>query len=388
MAQEKRDYYEVLGVSKGASDAEIKKAYRKLAMKYHPDYNPGDKDAEAKFKEINEANEVLSDPKKRQLYDQYGFAGVDPTYAAQNGGGPGGFSGFGGDGVDLGDIFGDIFGGGFGGFGGSSRQANPNAPRKGQDIRVRITLSFDEAVHGCKKNITITRQQECTECHGSGCAAGSSPETCPDCGGRGQVNVQQRTPFGVISTTKTCTRCGGKGKIVEKPCQKCRGGGRVSKRRELEVNIPAGIDDRQVISVRGEGSMGSNGGPSGDLHVSVFVRPHPFFEREGYNIWYDCKVNFVQAALGDSIMVPTIDGKVKFDLPAGTQPGTVMSLKGKGIQYLNSRGRGDQYIRIIVEVPKDLTAPQREALKNFKDTMGYSDVTPDEKRGFFGKKKK
>lgn len=201
------------------------------------------------------------------------------------------------------------------------------------------------------------------------------------------MNVQQRTPFGVISTTKTCTRCGGKGKIVEKPCQKCRGGGRVSKRRELEVNIPAGIDDRQVISVRGEGSMGSNGGPSGDLHVSVFVRPHPFFEREGYNIWYDCKVNFVQAALGDSIMVPTIDGKVKFDLPAGTQPGTVMSLKGKGIQYLNSRGRGDQYIRIIVEVPKDLTAPQREALKNFKDTMGYSDVTPDEKRGFFGKRR-
>ena len=315
MAQEKRDYYEVLGVSKTATDAEIKKAYRKLAMKYHPDYNPGDKEAEEKFKEVNEANEVLSDPKKRQLYDQYGFAGVDPAYAAQNGGGPGagGFGGFGGDGVDLGDIFGDIFGGGFGGFGGSSRRANPNAPRKGQDIRVRITLSFDEAVHGCKKNITITRQQECTECHGSGCAAGSSPETCPDCGGRGQVNVQQRTPFGVISTTKTCTRCGGKGKIVEKPCQKCRGGGRVSKRRELEVNIPAGIDDRQVISVRGEGSMGSNGGPSGDLHVSVFVRPHPFFEREGYNIWYDCKVNFVQAALGDSIMVPTIDGKVKFD---------------------------------------------------------------------------
>ena len=201
MAQEKRDYYEVLGVSKTATDAEIKKAYRKLAMKYHPDYNPGDKDAEEKFKEVNEANEVLSDPKKRQLYDQYGFAGVDPSYAAQNGGGPGagGFGGFGGaDGVDLGDIFGDIFGGGFGGFGGSSRQANPNAPRKGQDIRVRITLSFDEAVHGCKKNITITRQQECTECHGTGCAAGTSPETCPDCGGRGYVIRQQRTPFGVM----------------------------------------------------------------------------------------------------------------------------------------------------------------------------------------------
>ena len=201
MAQEKRDYYEVLGVSKTATDAEIKKAYRKLAMKYHPDYNPGDKDAEEKFKEVNEANEVLSDPKKRQLYDQYGFAGVDPAYAAQNGGGPGagGFGGFGGDGVDLGDIFGDIFGGGFGGFGGSSRRANPNAPAS-QDIRVRITLSFDEAVHGCKKNITITRQQECTECHGSGCAAGSSPETCPDCGGRGFVIRQQRTPFGVMQT--------------------------------------------------------------------------------------------------------------------------------------------------------------------------------------------
>ena len=221
MAQEKRDYYEVLGVSKTATDAEIKKAYRKLAMKYHPDYNPGDKEAEEKFKEINEANEVLSDPKKRQLYDQYGFAGVDPAYAAQNGGGPGagGFGGFGGDGVDLGDIFGDIFGGGFGGFGGSSRRANPNAPRKGQDIRVRITLSFDEAVHGCKKNITITRQQECTECHGSGCAAGTSPETCPDCGGRGFVIRQQRTPFGVMQTQQPCSRCGGKGKLVKNPCK-------------------------------------------------------------------------------------------------------------------------------------------------------------------------
>ena len=388
---EKRDYYEVLGIGKNATDAEIKSAYRKLAKKYHPDLNPGNKEAEEKFKEVNEANDVLSDPQKRQRYDQFGFAGVDPNYAAANGGGAGGFGGgFGG--VDLGDIFGDIFGGGFGGgfsgFGGGSSTRTANAPRKGHDIQASVILTFEEAAHGCSKKITINRQDTCPDCGGSGAQKGSTTQTCPDCGGRGQVNVQQRTPFGVISTTKTCTRCGGKGKIVEKPCQKCRGGGRVSKRRELEVNIPAGIDDRQVISVRGEGSMGSNGGPSGDLHVSVFVRPHPFFEREGYNIWYDCKVNFVQAALGDSIMVPTIDGKVKFDLPAGTQPGTVMSLKGKGIQYLNSRGRGDQYIRIIVEVPKDLTAPQREALKNFKDTMGYSDVTPDEKRGFFGKKKK
>ncbi|HCD91151.1 MAG TPA: molecular chaperone DnaJ [Ruminococcaceae bacterium] len=379
-----KDFYKVLGVSKDATADEIKKAYRKLARKYHPDVNKT-KDAEEKFKEVNEAYEVLSDSEKKARYDQFGFAGVDPNFGA-GGGGYGGGAGF--DFGDLGDIFGSFFGGGggFGGFGGG--RSDPNAPRRGDDVQARVTISFEEAAKGCKRKIEIHRIETCPDCGGSGAQKGSTTKTCPDCGGRGQVNVQQRTPFGVISTTKTCPKCGGRGKIVEKPCQKCRGGGRVSKRRELEVNIPAGIDDRQVISVRGEGSMGSNGGPSGDLHVSVFVRPHPFFEREGYNIWYDCKVNFVQAALGDSIMVPTIDGKVKFDLPAGTQPGTVVSLKGKGIQYLNSRGRGDQYIRIIVEVPKDLTAPQREALKNFKDTMGYSDVTPDEKRGFFGKKKK
>ena len=376
---DKRDYYEVLGVQKGASDDEIKKAYRACAKKYHPDLHPGDKECEEKFKEVNEAYEVLSDSDKKARYDQFGHAGVDPNYGAGAGGAGSPF----GQGIDIDDIFSSFFGG----FGGR-RSNNANAPMRGSDIETTVYISFEEAAKGCKRKIEIHRIETCPDCGGSGAQKGSTTKTCPDCGGRGQVNVQQRTPFGVISTTKTCTRCGGKGKIVEKPCQKCRGGGRVSKRRELEVNIPAGIDDRQVISVRGEGSMGSNGGPSGDLHVSVFVRPHPFFEREGYNIWYDCKVNFVQAALGDSIMVPTIDGKVKFDLPAGTQPGTVMSLKGKGIQYLNSRGRGDQYIRIIVEVPKDLTAPQREALKNFKDTMGYSDVTPDEKRGFFGKKKK
>ena len=279
MAQEKRDYYEVLGVSKTATDAEIKKAYRKLAMKYHPDYNPGDKEAEEKFKEVNEANEVLSDPKKRQLYDQYGFAGVDPAYAAQNGGGPGagGFGGFGGDGVDLGDIFGDIFGGGFGGFGGSSRRANPNAPRKGQDIRVRITLSFDEAVHGCKKNITITRQQECTECHGSGCAAGTSPETCPDCGGRGFVIRQQRTPFGVMQTQQPCSRCGGKGKLVKNPCKVCHGSGKVATKKTLEVSIPMGIDDDQSFALRGMGDAGANGGPSGlNFHQKLLLAGNLF----------------------------------------------------------------------------------------------------------------
>ena len=301
MAQEKRDYYEVLGVSKTATDAEIKKAYRKLAMKYHPDYNPGDKDAEEKFKEVNEANEVLSDPKKRQLYDQYGFAGVDPSYAAQNGGGAGGFSGFGGDGVDLGDIFGDIFGGGFGGFGGSARQANPNAPRKGQDIRVRITLSFDEAVHGCKKNITITRQQECTECHGSGCAAGSSPETCPDCGGRGYVIRQQRTPFGVMQTQQPCSRCGGKGKLVKNPCKVCHGSGKTAARKTLEVSIPMGIDDDQSFALRGMGDAGANGGPAGDVIVMVTVRPSEVFQRDGYDVWVTVPITYSQAVLGDSI---------------------------------------------------------------------------------------
>ena len=301
MAQEKRDYYEVLGVSKTATDAEIKKAYRKLAMKYHPDYNPGDKEAEEKFKEINEANEVLSDPKKRQLYDQYGFAGVDPNYAAQNGGGPGGpggfggFSGFGGDGVDLGDIFGDIFGGGFGGFGGSSRSANPNAPRKGQDIRVRITLTFDEAVHGCKKKITITRQQECTECHGSGCAAGSSPETCPDCGGRGFVIRQQRTPFGVMQTQQPCSRCGGKGKLIKNPCKSCHGSGTIAVKKTLEANVPAGIDDDQGFRLSGMGNAGTNGGPAGDVIVAVTVQPSEVFQRDENNIYVVFPITYSQA---------------------------------------------------------------------------------------------
>ena len=388
MAQEKRDYYEVLGVSKTATDAEIKKAYRKLAMKYHPDYNPGDKEAEEKFKEINEANEVLSDPKKRQLYDQYGFAGVDPNYAAQNGGGPGGFggfSGFGGDGVDLGDIFGDIFGGGFGGFGGSSRSANPNAPRKGQDIRVRITLTFDEAVHGCKKNITITRQQECTECHGSGCAAGSSPETCPDCGGRGFVIRQQRTPFGVMQSQGPCQKCRGTGKIIHQPCPDCHGSGRIRKRRTIQVNIPAGIDNGQTISLRGQGHAGSNGGPSGDLLITVMVRPHEIFRREGTSVFCEAPITFTQAVLGAELEIPTIDGRVKYTIPEGTQTGTVFRLRGKGIPVLNGRGRGDQYVTVTIETPRDLNREQKEALKKFSETLGEGNY--EKHRSFFGKKK-
>ena len=362
MAQEKRDYYEVLGVSKTATDAEIKKAYRKLAMKYHPDYNPGDKEAEEKFKEINEANEVLSDPKKRQLYDQYGFAGVDPNYAAQNGGGPGGFggfSGFGGDGVDLGDIFGDIFGGGFGGFGGSSRSANPNAPRKGQDIRVRITLTFDEAVHGCKKNITITRQQECTECHGSGCAAGSSPETCPD--------------------------CGGKGKLIKNPCKSCHGSGTIAVKKTLEANVPAGIDDDQGFRLSGMGNAGTNGGPAGDVIVAVTVQPSEVFQRDENNIYVVFPITYSQAVLGDTITVPSIDGKVEVNVPEGTQSGTTFRLRGKGVQYVNGRGRGDMYVKCEVEIPKKLSRTQREALKKFEGTLKEDNY--EKRKGFFKKLK-
>ncbi len=382
MAQEKRDYYEVLGVSKTATDEEIKKAYRKLALKYHPDYNPGDKTAEEKFKEINEAHEVLSDPDKRKRYDQFGFAGVDPNYAASQGG-AGGFGGFGG--VDLGDIFGDIFGGGFGGFAGGSARSNPNAPRKGQDIRVRITLSFDEAVHGCKKNITITRQQTCTECNGSGAAPGTTPEVCPDCNGRGYTVQQQRTPFGVMQSQQPCTRCGGKGKLIKTPCKVCHGSGRVATKKTLEVNIPMGIDDDQSIALRGMGDAGTNGGPAGDVIVMVTVRPDDLFQRDGYDVWVTIPITFSQAVLGDNITVPTIDGKVEYNLPEGTQSGTTFRLRGKGIQYLNGRGRGDMYVKCDVEIPKKLNKTQREALKKFEGTLKEDNY--EKRKGFFRKLK-
>ena len=373
---EKRDYYEVLGVSKGATADEIKKAYRKLAMKYHPDYNPGDKEAEEKFKELNEANEVLSDPEKRQRYDQFGFAGVDPNYGAGAGGGFGG--GFGG--VDLGDLFGDIFGGGFGGFGGGSR-ANPNAPRKGQDLRVRITLNFQEAVHGCTKKISITRQETCTECGGNGCAKGTSPETCPDCGGRGYVVTQQRTPFGVMQSQQPCTRCGGKGKIVKEPCKACRGVGKMGIKKTLEVNIPAGIDDDQSIALRGMGDAGTNGGPSGDVIVMVSVKADPVFQRDGYNVWVTVPITFSQAVLGASVVVPTVDGKVEYDIPEGTQSGTTFRLRGKGIQYVNGRGRGDMYVKCEVEIPKKLNKAQREALKQFEESLKEENY--EKRKSFF-----
>ncbi len=378
---DKRDYYEVLGVSKGASDDEIKKAYRKKAKQYHPDLNPGDAEAEAKFKEANEAYEVLSDSQKKARYDQFGHAGVDPNYGAGGGGAYGG--GFGGGGFDfgdLGDIFGSFFGGGFG-------QANPNAPQKGETVQTRVTISFEEAAKGCKRTVDINRVDSCPDCHGTGASAGSSPKTCPDCQGRGYVNVQQRTPFGVISSQKSCPKCQGKGKVVENPCQKCRGNGRINKKVSVDVNIPAGIDDRQIFVVSGAGNAGVNGGPQGDLKVAVFVRPHAYFERDGYNVWLEQHISFTQAALGDSIRIPTLDGDVKFDLPAGTQSEAVFSLKGKGIQVLNGRGRGDQLVRIVVDTPKNLTQKQRDLLMELEKELGVKRGSPASsgKEGFFDK---
>ena len=381
---EKRDYYEVLGIGKNATDAEIKSAYRKLAKKYHPDLNPGDKEAEEKFKEVNEANDVLSDPQKRQRYDQFGFAGVDPNYAAANGGGAGGFGGgFGG--VDLGDIFGDIFGGGFGGgfsgFGSGSSTRTANAPRKGHDIQASVILTFEEAAHGCSKKITINRQDTCPDCGGTGAAKGTSPETCPDCGGRGYVVTQQRTPFGVMQSQQPCSHCGGRGTIIRNPCKTCRGTGKTAARKSLEINIPAGIDDDQNIALRGQGDAGSNGGPAGDVIVHVTVKADPMFERDGYDVTIHVPITFSQAVLGDDVEVPTVDGRIVQHIPEGTQSGTKFRLRGQGIQYLNGRGRGDQYVIVDVEIPKKVTRAQREALKAFEDSMKEDNY--EKRKGFF-----
>lgn len=381
---EKRDYYEVLGIGKNATDAEIKSAYRKLAKKYHPDLNPGNKEAEEKFKEVNEANDVLSDPQKRQRYDQFGFAGVDPNYAAANGGGAGGFGGgFGG--VNLGDIFGDIFGGGFGGgfsgFGGGSSTRTANAPRKGHDIQASVILTFEEAAHGCSKKITINRQDTCPDCGGTGAAKGTSPETCPDCGGRGYVVTQQRTPFGVMQSQQPCSHCGGRGTIIRNPCKTCRGTGKTAARKSLEINIPAGIDDDQNIALRGQGDAGSNGGPAGDVIVHVTVKADPMFERDGYDVTIHVPITFSQAVLGDDVEVPTVDGRIVQHIPEGTQSGTKFRLRGQGIQYLNGRGRGDQYVIVDVEIPKKVTRAQREALKAFEDSMKEDNY--EKRKGFF-----
>ncbi len=379
---EKKDFYEVLGVSKGCSDDELKKAYRKLAKQYHPDLNPGDKEAETRFKEVNEAYEILSDPQKKSRYDQYGHAGVDPSYGGGAGGFGGGFGGggFGFDGFE--DILGSFFGGGFGG---STRTRNPKGPIKGGDIRVSLTLDFMEAVKGVKKTIHISNLQNCDECGGSGAAKGSSPETCSECSGSGQVRVSQRTPFGTIQTARTCTRCNGKGTVIKDECKSCSGKGRIRSSKTLEVHVPAGIDDSQSFVLRSEGDQGLNGGPSGDCVVTVTVRPDAIFERDGFDIWCEVPITFAQATLGAEITVPTVDGKVSYTVPEGTQPGTVFRLRNKGVPYVNGRGRGDQYVRIALEVPKNLSNKQKEALKNYDSLM--TDKNYEKHKSFFDKLK-
>ena len=377
---DKRDYYEVLGVEKGASDDELKKAYRKLAMKYHPDTNPDDKDAEQKFKEINEAYGVLSDKDKRSRYDQFGHAGVDPNFGAGGGGGNpfgGGFGGF--DFGDIGDIFGSMFGGGFGG----GRRSDPNAPRRGTDVETTIGIDFVEAAMGCVKNIEVSRIENCAKCNGTGGADANSTVTCSTCQGRGRIVTQQRTPFGVMQSEQVCSVCGGRGKVIKNPCSTCNGKGKVRSKYTHEVEIPSGIDDGQGFRIRGEGNCGTNGGMNADIIVMVSVRPHPIFEREGYDIYCEMPVTFVQAALGDEIQVPTLWGKVKFNLREGTQPGDEIRLRDKGIK--GPRGKGDQYVRIVVEVPKDLSREQKQLLKSFEEKS--SEKNYKTKKSFFDKVK-
>ena len=375
---EKRDYYEVLGIQKGASEDEIKKAYKKLARKYHPDMNPGDKEAEEKFKEVNEANEVLSDPEKKARYDQFGFAGVDPNYGA----GAGGAGGFGGgfDFGDLGDIFGSFFGGGFGG----GQRRNPNAPQRGESIRASVSVSFTDAAFGCEKSVTLERSEMCGTCKGNGCAPGTTPEVCPDCHGTGTVQVRRQTPMGVFASNGPCRKCGGTGRLIHQPCPDCRGGGTVRKRKTIQVTIPAGIDHGQTISLRGQGNAGKNGGPAGDLLITVMVQPHDLFRRDGVDVFCEAPITFTQAALGAELEIPTIDGKVKYSIPEGTQTGTVFRLKGKGIPVLNGRGRGDQYVTVTIETPRNLNKEQKEALRKFSETVGENNY---EKRKSFFKKK-
>ena len=372
---DKRDYYEVLGVDRSASEDQIKKAYRQQAKKYHPDLNPGDKTAEEKFKEVNEAYEVLSDSEKKAKYDQFVHAGVDPNFGA---GGYGGGS-YNVDFGDLGDIFSSFFGGG-------ARTRNPNAPRRGEDAGATVVISFEEAAFGCKKNINVTRIEKCDTCGGSGAQAGSQPKTCPSCHGTGQINVSQRTPFGVMQSQRVCDQCRGTGKIIEKPCRSCGGKGKVRRTRSEDIKIPAGIDDGQTFVLRGGGHAGDNGGPAGDLRITVSVRPHPIFERRGFDVWCDFPITFTQAALGDELTVPTLDGNVKYNIPEGTQPGDIFKLRGKGITRINSSVRGDQYVRIVLEVPRNLNSKQKSALKEFGATL--SDENYKKRKSFFGKFKK
>lgn len=374
---DKKDYYEILGIKKDAGDEDIKKAYRKYAKKYHPDLNPDNHEAETKFKEVNEAYEILSDPQKKSRYDQFGHAGVDPSYGANAGGGFSG-GGFGFD--DLGDIFESFFGGGFGG---GTRSRDPNRPIKGNDTRISLALDFMEAVKGTTKKIKINTQKTCLDCNGSGAAKGSSKETCTECGGTGQVRVTQRTPLGAIQTARTCAKCGGKGTIIKEVCKTCSGNGRVRRATTIDIKIPAGIDDGQSFAVRGQGDDGLNNGPAGDLIVLISVKEDNIFARDGYDVWCDIPLTITQAILGDEITVPTVDGKVSYNIPEGTQPGTVFRLRNKGISHLNGRGRGDQYVRAIIEIPKGLSAKQKDALREFDSIL--SEKNYEKRKSFLDK---
>ncbi|MDT8715309.1 molecular chaperone DnaJ [Clostridium sp. 19966] len=370
-----KDYYEVLGVSRDASDDDIKKAFRKLAIKYHPDKNKGDKEAEDKFKEINEAYQILSDPEKKSRYDQYGTADFQ-------GGFDGGFNGGGFDFSEMGgfgDIFDSFFGGGFSGGGG---RRSKNAPERGADLEVQLILTFEEAVFGAKKEINVTRRENCEHCGGSGAKAGTSPKTCDKCGGTGQVRTQRNTPLGSFVSMSTCDKCGGKGKIITDPCTHCHGTGKERKNRTITVNVPAGVDTGNVIPLRGQGEHGANGGPAGDLYINLKVSNHQLFKRKGFDIHIDAHISFGQAVFGTELKVPTVDGDVKYSVPAGTQSGTIFRLKGKGVQRVNSAGKGDEYVNVVVDIPKTLNEKQKEALKNYMELFG-EEVIDDKKGGSF-----
>ena len=371
-----KDFYEVLGVDKSASEDEIKKAFKKAALKYHPDRNKGDKEAEEKFKEVNEAYQVLSDAEKRQRYDQFGTADFNGAQGF-DGFDFGGFGGFG-------DIFSDIFGGGF-----SSSSSRKNAPRKGADLEYNLNLTFEEAVYGCKKEIKVTRKEKCETCSGTGAKPGTSSKTCTKCHGSGRVQMQRRTPLGVMSTTTVCDACNGEGKIIEEPCTTCRGTGKERKTRTITVNVPAGVDTGNVMPFRGQGEAGENGGPAGDLYVNIRVAPHKSFKRNGYDIHMETHISFAKAAFGTDIKVPTVEGDVTYKIPAGTQPGTVFRLKGKGVQRVNSTVKGDHYVKVIVDVPKTLNEKQEEALRMFMEASGEEVATTEQaekkkhKKGLF-----
>ena len=373
---DKQDYYETLGIAKSASADEIKKAYRTLAKKYHPDMNPGNKDAEQKFKEVNEAYSVLSDPDKKSKYDQYGHAAFDQS----TGFGGGGFGGFDFGGFDMGDIFSSFFGGG------SRSSQRANAPIPGDDIGIRVTLSFEEAVFGCKKEVSFARIQRCEDCGGSGAAKGTTPKKCTKCGGVGTIKVQQRTAFGMMQSTRACPDCNGTGKIIESPCQNCRGKGMVKVNKTLEVTIPAGIDDGQRIALRSQGNAGRNGGADGDLIIQVQVRPHAIFERDGFDIYCEVPITFSEAALGATIKIPTLEGNMNYNIPEGTQTGKTFKIDGKGIQALNSRSKGNLYAKVIVDTPKNLNEEQKKLLRAFGESLGEKNFS--KKSSFWSRFKK